>query len=65
MNDTFLCPGLVFRMPNGNLYRIVYVWSTVCDVVDIRKNNYSMVAIGTIRSLGTLVGTNYMVKTSE
>lgn len=62
MKDTFLCPGLVFRMPNGNYYRIDYVWSQSCDVTDIRKNNTSMTPIASIRTYGVLVGKNIKLK---
>lgn len=62
MKDTFLCPGLVFRMPNGNYYRIDYVWSQACEVTDIQKNNTGVAPIDLIRTYGVLVGKNFKLK---
>lgn len=62
MKDTFLCPGLVFRMPNGVYYRIDYVWSQSCDVTNLKSNKTSIPPIDYIRTYGVLVGKNIKLK---
>lgn len=62
MNDTFICPGLVIRMPASRgtrLYRIDYCYSHVCDITNLITGKPSIMAISNIRQFGHLVGTNF------
>ena len=65
MAKTFLCPGLVIRVPKASeegLYRIDYCWTGSCDVTDLKTNRTSMLLTDYIRVHAVLVGKNYRQK---
>jgi|AKZA01.1.fsa_nt_gi hypothetical protein len=67
MKDTFLCPGLVVKMDGktGQHLVILYCWSSSCDVFNPKTGNQFSVSTSTIRSRGTLVGSNFKRKGND
>lgn len=66
MKVTFICPGLVVRMPYVSTKPIFVViecvWSHCVDARNIETGGMTMITIDQIRAHGQLVGTNYKVK---
>lgn len=56
----FLCPGLVFRKPDGDYVVITYVWGGACDVINLTKGRQEMATHRLLRDqLTQHVGNNY------
>ena len=65
MAKTFICPGLVIRMPavrGTRAYRIDYCYTGCCDVTDLKTGKQRMLTIDCIRDVGVLIGKGYKQK---
>lgn len=65
MAKTFLCPGLVIRMPAARgtrVYRIDYCWMGICEVTDLKTSRRRMLLTSNISEVGILIGRRYKQK---